>query len=213
VILEMADFPTEPVSPKEFMEGFVPQALASAASTVGSELAVKLGVRLEGDGGGEWVVHLEQGGVAVREETREGAAFTIIQTVEDWRGALWEGRGGVFGTSGRALFAGGGPAAGAAGAAPNVAALGQLALLDGMIRVVVTEGEGGDWSTAVKLGAGAIPEEATTTVTVSAEDAAALQTGELDAMQAFMSGKVMVAGDMALMMQMQAISMAAATQG
>jgi putative sterol carrier protein len=212
VIPEMAEFPTQPVSPKEFMEGFVPQALAEAASKEGAALSVKLGVLLEGDGGGEWVVHLDQGSVDVREEPRNGASFTIIQTTDDWRGALWEGRGGVFGTSGRALFEGRGPAAGAPGAAPNMAALDQLALLDGMIRVVVTGGEGGDWSTAFKLGVGEIPEVPTTTVTVSAEDAAALQTGELDPMQAFMSGKIRVEGDMTLMMQMQAISMAAAAQ-
>lgn len=39
-----------------------------------------------------------------------------------------------------------------------------------------------------------------------------MQTGELDAMQAFMGGKVVVAGDMALMMQMQAIAMQAAVE-
>ena len=96
---------------------------------------------------------------------------------------------------------------------PAGIALGQLALLDGLIRVVVTGGEGGDWSTAFKLGPGEIPDEATTTITISAEDAAALQSGELDPMQAFMSGKVMVAGDMTLMMQMQAVAMQAAQQG
>lgn len=205
----MADFPTEPVSPKEFMEQFVPVVLGEAASEHAGDLDVRLGVHLAGADGGEWVVHVAQGSVSVLEETRDAAAFTIIQTVDDWRGALWEGRGGIFGQSAIALFKGAGPTTGAPGAAPSMAALGLLAKLDGLIRVVVTGGEGGDWSTGFKLGPGAIPEEATTTVTVSAEDAEALQSGDLDPMQAFMSGKVMVAGDMTLMMQMQAMAMQA----
>ena len=53
------------------------------------------------------------------------------------------------------------------------------------------------------------PEEPTTTITVKAEDADAMERGELDPMQAFMSGRILVAGDMALMMQMQAIQMQA----
>lgn len=208
----MADFPVAPVSPKEFMEGFVPEALAGPAASEAAELSVQLGVQLDGEGGGQWVVRLDQGKVSVAEEPRSGSAFTLIQTVDDWRGALWEGRGGIFGVTARALFEGqGATTEGAPAAAPNMAALGQLALLDGLIRVVVTGGEGGDWSTAFKLGPGEIPEEATTTITISAEDAAALQSGELDPMQAFMSGKVMVAGDMTLMMQMQAVAMQAAS--
>jgi putative sterol carrier protein len=63
-----------------------------------------------------------------------------------------------------------------------------------------------------KLGPGAIPEEPTTTLTISAEDAEAMAAGTLDPMAAFMQGKILVAGDMALMMQMQAIQMQAAAQ-
>jgi putative sterol carrier protein len=39
-----------------------------------------------------------------------------------------------------------------------------------------------------------------------------MAAGTLDPMAAFMQGKIMVAGDMALMMQMQAIQMQAAAQ-
>ena len=47
---------------------------------------------------------------------------------------------------------------------------------------------------------------------MSAADAEALERGELDPMQAFMSGRMRVAGDMTLMMQMQAIQMQVAAQ-
>jgi putative sterol carrier protein len=75
--------------------------------------------------------------------------------------------------------------------------------------MVVTGGPGGDWSVNFKLGPGPVPADPTTTVTIAAADADALERGELDPMQAFMSGKIMVAGDMTLMMQMQAIQMQA----
>jgi putative sterol carrier protein len=74
----------------------------------------------------------------------------------------------------------------------------------------VTGGEGGDWSVALKLGPGDIPAEPTTTVSIGAEDAAALERGELNPLEAFMGGRIQVAGDLTLLMQMQAIQMQAA---
>ena len=82
--------------------------------------------------------------------------------------------------------------------------------LSGVIRMVVADASAGDWSVAFKLGPGEIPAEDTTTVTISAEDAAAMESGALNPMEAFMAGRIQVAGDMALMMQMQAIQMQAA---
>jgi putative sterol carrier protein len=84
--------------------------------------------------------------------------------------------------------------------------------LDGVIRMVVSGGQGGEWKVDFKLGPGPIPEQPTTTITVTADDAAAMERGELDPMTAFMSGRMQVAGDMALMMQMQMIQMQAAAQ-
>ncbi|MBW2698444.1 MAG: SCP2 sterol-binding domain-containing protein [Deltaproteobacteria bacterium] len=212
----MADFPREPISPREFMEDFVPRALADGplASSSGDD-AVQLGVKLEGDGGGEWVIHLSQGNLKVEATSRESAAFTILQSVDDWRGALWEGRGGVFGQQASAMFSGAGAGEGGGmtpGTAPNAAAIGQLAGLDGLIQIVVTGGEGGDWCTGFKLGPGAIPEQPTTQLKIAAEDAEDMASGALDPMSAFMSGKIQVIGDMGLMMQMQAITMQAAAQ-
>ena len=207
----MASFPSDPISPTQFMEELVPQ-LMSEGPLAGAEGApsVKLGVLISGDGGGEWVIHAESGSFEVVAGSREAAAFTIVQSVEDWRGALWEGRGGVFGAQASALFKGQGGGTAAPGTPPNAAAIAQLGGLDGVIEVVVTGGVGGDWSAAFKLGPGAIPEEATTRVSITAEDAEAMQSGELDPMQAFMSGKIEIAGDITLMMQMQAIAMQAA---
>jgi len=215
----MSSFPDAPVPPSTFMEEVVPQLFsASERPAELGEVDVRLGVRLDGEGGGEWVLHLNGGELHVLVESRVEASFTVVQTVDDWRGALWEGRGGVFGEAAATLFrqggaggdAGGGSASPVPGGAPDPAAIAQLEALNGLIKVVVTGGEGGDWSTAFKLGPGEIPDEATTTVQITDADARAMQSGELDAMQAFIGGKIVVAGDMGLMMQMQAIAMQAA---
>ena len=202
----MAELPSAPISPKEFMEDFMPAALGEASLDAATE--VKLGLQLEGDGGGEWVVDISSGSFQIDQTSREDASFTLVQSVDDWRGALWEGRGGVFGEQASALLTQG--AAGEEGAPPpNPEALEQLAALGGLIQVTVTGGEGGDWTTGFKLGPGALPDEPTTHIKIDAADAAAMQSGALDPMQAFMSGKIQVIGDMALMMQMQAIAMSA----
>ena len=210
----MPEFPPTPIAPAEFLEGWLPKAFAAAELPEDVKSAdVALGICLEGEGGGEWVLRVEQGDLRIAAEPRAETAFTFVQSVEDWRGALWEGRGGAIGQGAAGLFKPGAtPASGAGGmgGTPNLAALKQMRALDGVIRMVVTGGEGGDWAVAFKLGPGEIPAEPTTTVSVSAEDAAKMQSGELNPLEAFMAGRIQVAGDMALMMQMQAIQMQAA---
>ena len=97
------------------------------------------------------------------------------------------------------------------GGPPSPAALAQLGGVDGSIRLVVAGGPGGDWQVEFKLGPGTIPETPTTTVTLLAEDADRMERGELNPMEAFMAGRIQVAGDMTLMMQLQAAQMQAAT--
>jgi putative sterol carrier protein len=84
--------------------------------------------------------------------------------------------------------------------------------LDGLIRIVVHGGDGGDFAVGFKLGPGAIPAQPSATLSVSQADALAMQQGELDPLAAFMSGRIRVEGDMTLVLQMQAISMQAAMQ-
>jgi hypothetical protein len=212
----MPAFPAAPMSPAEFLERWLPEAFAEADVPDDVRAAdVALGVLLEGPGGGEWVLRVKGGALDVSAGSRADTAFTFVQSVADWRGALWEGRGGAIGEGAAGLFRPGQVAQGAAGGmggAPSLAALEQLRVLSGVIRMVVEGGEGGDWAVAFKLGPGDIPAEATTTVTIAAADAAKLQSGELDPMEAFMAGRIRVMGDMALMLQMQAIQMQAAAQ-
>ena len=218
----MAEFPPSPIPPSELLEKWLPQAFAEAEQPPGTDEAdVKLGVRLDGEGGGEWVVHLAGGKLSIEAGSRDETAFTYFQSVDDWRGSLWEDRGGAIGRGASAIFrpgaqaeqpAAGGMGGGLSGGAPSPAAMQQMQVLNGLIKMEVTGDAGQDWSVSFKLGPGEIPEEPTATVSITAEDAAAMEKGELDPMQAFMSGRIRVVGDMALIMQMQAIQMQAATQ-
>jgi hypothetical protein len=204
----MSTLPPAGTSAQDFFERFVLDAFkANPLTDDAREIDVTLGVKLDGDGGGEWRLHMNRGEMKIERGSTEDAAFTLIQSVADWRGALWEGRGGVFGRQSQSMFQPGAGAGAAGGMSP--AALAQLQALRGVIRMVVTGGPGGDWMVNFKLGPGPVPADPTTTVTIAAADADALERGELDPMQAFMSGKIVVAGDMTLMMQMQAIQMQA----
>jgi hypothetical protein len=213
----MAEFPANPIDARTFMEEWLPKAFGEAELPPGSEeVEVRLGVLLEGEGGGEWVCHIEGGRMQVASGSREACAFTIVQPVDDWRGARWEGRGGAVGQGAAAFFRPGAPpppgAGGPTGGAPTARALAEMEKLQGVIRMMVTGEPEGDWRVDFKLGPGPIPAEPTTTIRFQAADAAAMQRGELDPMTAFMSGRMQVEGDMTLMMQMQAIQMQAAQQ-
>jgi SCP-2 sterol transfer family len=211
----MADFPAQPVPPSELIEGWLPGALAAAPLPPGSEtLDVKLGIRLTGEDGGEWVLHVDHGHITVSRTPRDQAAFSYVQSTDDWRGALWEGKGGAIGEAAARFFRPGALAEappGALGAAPTPAALVELAKLSGLLCLVVAPEAGEPWSLGFKIGPGPIPELPTTTVRIGEADAAALGRGELDPMTAFLSGKMRVEGDMTLMLQVQAVQMQAAT--
>ena len=213
----MPEFPASPIPPAKFMEKFLPEAFAEAdLPESGRKVDVRLGVVLEGQGGGEWVLHIEAGELRVVAEPRDETAFSVVQTVDDWRGALWEGRGGAIGQQAATLFRPGVERAGSAGGspgAPTPAGLQALQALQGLIRMVVIGGKGGDWRVDFKLGPGDLPAEPTTTLTVSADDSDAMARGELNPIEAFMAGRIQVAGDMALVMQVQAAQMQAAAGG
>lgn len=209
----MAEFPSEPLGASEFFERFLPEAFAEAGlGGVLTALEVPLGVLLEGQGGGEWLLQVEGGRLRVEPGSRAAAAFTVVQSVADWRGALWEGRGGVIGRHAASVFR---PGDGTASriaelVTPSLAALPQLRALSGLIRVALTGGEAGDWALGLMLGPGAIPAEPTTSVTLAAADVDAMVRGDLNPLEAFLGGRVQIAGDLTLLMQIQAIQMQAA---
>jgi len=209
----MPDLPSSPIAAEEFLEDFVPNAFAEFAEgrlLPATDLA--LGFQLEGEGGGEWVARVREGALDVAREASDEATVTLIQSVDDWRGALWEGRGGIFGRAVNGVLSGDAlPALREAvgDSEPSFEPLEPIRSLDGLVRVVLAGDSGGDWSLAIKLGPGAIPDQASATVTIQAEDAVAMERGELDPLQAFMAGRIEVLGDMTLVLQIQAVLMPA----
>jgi hypothetical protein len=209
----MSEFPREPVPPAELIERYLPAAFASSARAGAfTGVTIALGVRLEGEQGGEWVLELRDGALRAQRASREQTAFSYVQSVPDWRGALWNARGGAVGRAIAALFRPDAPEIDAAlgfvaGEIPAV--LEALAPLRGLVRVVVTDASG-DWHVALQLGPGQIPEKPTTEITVSLADANQMAAGELNPIEAFMAGRIRLTGDMALMLQLQAAQVQAA---
>jgi hypothetical protein len=210
----MAEFPAEPIAPDAFFQGYLPQAFQEAKLPRPlRSIDLDLGVKLDGDGGGEWVVRFAGGRLAVAAGSREKAAFTLVQSVADWQGALWAGRGGTVGRYTCAFFR---PARRARAAGPSAlaaaspAALAQMGELSGLVQVVLTGGSDGDWSVGLQLGPGEIPAAPTATLRMGAADADALASGDLGPVQAFLTGKVRLDGDLGLLLRMQSVAFRAA---
>jgi hypothetical protein len=211
-VARVPEFPPSPVSPAEFLEGYVTEVFSELELPEAvKRLDLRLGVRLEGEGGGEWLYTLRDGALDVVAGSCDEAVLTVIQTVDDWRGALWEGRGGIVAERTMAMFRTGALVVlgGRVSAAADPDVFGRLAALDGVMRAVVTGGPAGDWTTAFKFGPGAIPDEATTTISVHHDDAVAMARREITPLEAFLAGRINVAGDMLLVTQLQAIVLGA----
>lgn len=78
--------------------------------------------------------------------------------------------------------------------------------LDAIIQFKFTGAEAGDWYAAIKDGACTVEQGAhpspKMTLTADSADYVKIFTGELDGMQAFMQGKIKLAGDLNLAMKL-----------
>ena len=79
--------------------------------------------------------------------------------------------------------------------------------IDGTFKFILTGDEEGTWLVNCKddVGATAADGDADCTLTLTSGDFVAIYEGELDGMQAFMTGQIEVDGDMALSMKLQEI--------
>ncbi|MGM0576276.1 MAG: SCP2 sterol-binding domain-containing protein [Myxococcota bacterium] len=78
--------------------------------------------------------------------------------------------------------------------------------IDGVFKFVVTGDDGGTWVVDCKqVDVRKGDEDAEVTINVDADDLVAIHGGSLDAMQAFMMGKIQVEGDMGLAMKLQQV--------
>ncbi|MEM7411604.1 MAG: SCP2 sterol-binding domain-containing protein [Myxococcota bacterium] len=206
----MPTFPPKPLAPAEFLEQYLAPAFAELPPPAGTEgLNALLGLRLEGEGGGEWRLRLDAGKASVDAGSRLEAAHTLILAVGDWRDALWEGRGSHVGKAISVLFEPGSADAeklsvlGAASAGKMLEALSEIR---GRVRVAIADGLG-EWHVDVQLGAGDIEDEPTATVRMTDLDLDQIVAGQLHPMEAWMDGRIRVIGDMTLLLQIQAAQM------
>lgn len=201
----MTAFPASPLPPAEFFEEFLAQRFATAElppALRGADLS--LGVALVGEGGGEWLLRTGGGGLRVERGSRNGAPITLVQSVADWRGALWEGRGGAFSARAAALFD---PVVlfdALKGREEQLLAPGLLDRVERVgahIEVCVTGVRGGDWSAGVLLGSGSL-DDADARIVLTEADAEALVEGRLDVLDALMGGKLRFEGDSGLLLKL-----------
>ncbi len=205
----MLGFPTSPIAPAEFMENFLPKVFAELRIPAAlAALDESVGVRLYGDEGGTWRIRMREGDLSVEAGEFKNAALTLLQSCENWRGALWSGHGGPFGRYAAKLFT---PRAaeildeiGNRTSGPlDAKILGPLREINGRVAIVVTGGEGGDWRVDLNFGTGKISDAPNTTISVTAADADALSSGEMKPLEAFMAGRIQVDGDVGFVMQLQ----------
>lgn len=209
----MSFLPDAPVSPLEFVEEVIPSLFSEVdVDAAGEAVDLKVGIRLEGEEGGEWTLHFIEGELGVQSGLAADCGVTVLQSVEDWRSAIWEGRPQLIADGIREL-AEKGPAGLAEsprpGAPGNPEALRELETLPGRIDAIVAGEDVPDWQVAVQIGPGPIAEEPQATLMIGSTEAEALRTGELHPLEALITGQLKLEGDLSLIIRLQAIAMAA----
>ena len=214
----MSSFPNEPVSPREFIEEVIPALFAdldfdmgNARDESGDSLDFKVGVDLRGESGGQWTLHFIDGELGIANEIAADCNLIVLQSVADWRAGLWEGRPGLVSDVVARLKKTGplDPTAGHPGEMGNPVAFRELENLPGRIDAIV-EGDGqADWAIGVLIGPGPIPDVAQASIRIGSREAESIRRGELHPIEALISGQLRLEGDLGLILQLQAIAMAA----
>ncbi|MBK7947323.1 MAG: SCP2 sterol-binding domain-containing protein [Deltaproteobacteria bacterium] len=217
-------FPAEPVEPRVFVEDVIPSLFVDLELSPEERAAeLRVGIVLRGEGGGEWTLHFVEGELGIRSVRAPECDLTIVQRVEDWRSALWEGRPAFVADALELLLQPGavgirpGLRPGMAGLAsmPDPQTVAELRALRGLLEIrvaseAVGDGDGeGDWCLAVQLGPGALATTPDATIALGAEQAEAIHRGAIHPIEALITGQLRLEGDLGLILQLQALAMRA----
>jgi putative sterol carrier protein len=191
--------PPRDITPKDFFESWLPKEYERLKPTSGpTPPDLKAQVRLEGDGGGTWLLELTKGALTISTRTVPDADLTITQSVTDWR-AITVGEDGdgldltpPDGISIEHWFV-------------NPAIHQTLASVRGTLRFEIPGFRGRTFAASLMFHGAAQPEA---TISVDAETVAAIRSGALPAPQAFFAGKILLSGDTAFAMQVAMAVMA-----
>jgi hypothetical protein len=210
----MSTFPDSPVSPRDFIEDVVPSLFAEAElDETEAAIDLKVGVVLrgtDGDEGGEWTLHFIEGELGIAEGRDEACEISVVQSVSDWRSALWQGRPALV-AGGFDLIRESGPDALRSpmppGGGPRPDPLKGISDLKGLIEGVIASDGEDDWRIGVQVGPGPIPETPQATIRLGAAQAEAIRSGDLHPLEALITGQLQLDGDLGLILQLQALAM------
>lgn len=207
----MVSFPTEAVTPSEFIEEVIPSLFAEVELEPDEEaIDLKLGLILGGDEGGDWTLHFIEGELAIARGREEACDLTVIQSVEDFRSALWEGKpaliaDGVERIRSSELHELRPPAP--TGGGPRPDPLKGISDLRGRIEIVIENAGESDWAVGILIGGGSVPETPQATIRLGADEAESIRKGDLHLLEALIGGQLQLDGDLGLILQLQAVAM------
>jgi hypothetical protein len=220
-----------PTPPKQFFETELPAKYRESVAELEAKvrkyrarldgvLAASAVVRivLTGEGGGDWTLRIGAGKLDTEATVQsEPRLLSIVQSARDFEaaqaGAVTLGFGPGNEPADRPARPDGGPAAGLVRflTANRVE---RLRPMNGTLRFVVTQIEGESdrvWSMTLVLGPGEPPDppdKVDCTISVTHADSKLMAQGKLAPPAAFMAGKVKIAGNMGLAMQLGTLMMA-----
>lgn len=181
----MAD-ETTATSAKQFFEELLPAGFAAQQAEVPANEDVTLRYKVTGDGGGEWTVRIAGGKMSVTPGASDDPALlSMTISAKDLLDALNSRNG----------------------AAPSIVlpnqqqgkgGSGMVKALKGTLVQHLTRPAGEPFELEMCFNGAATPR---TELTLALADFVAMQEGKLNGQEAFMTGKMKVAGDMGFMMQ------------
>ncbi len=189
--------PPRDINAARFFSEWLPTAFASEFGP-GKRAAtdITVAVKLEGEGGGEWILDVRQSELKVRDPGTAGGepVVTMRQAVADWR-AVAVGEEGAIDL-----------------APPQASPLDVLFVdpasrqimnaVKGTVRFEVTGYQGRTWWMQVKFGTQPESLAPDATIAVDAETYASMLSRKLAPPEAYFSGKIRLTGDTALAMQL-----------
>ncbi|MFO8056010.1 MAG: SCP2 sterol-binding domain-containing protein [bacterium] len=194
--------PEDGISPQEFFERWLPETLGEMDEVIqknAGELEFVLCVRVEGEGGGDWSVLVEDGEVEVRPGLPDNGDLTLVLSRRDFEDAVTGRLDDLL--PGMSWLQRGSEGADPARIAEDLrSGSALLQKLKGSLRFCADDKER-PFRVLLKFGPEA-GDEPDTVVTIDQEVLRQTARGETNLVQAFMSGKVKVEGAMDLIMQM-----------
>ena len=183
----MAENPTDVTAPSTFFEELLPQGFAAQAAESPNPEDIVLQYHVSGDGGGQWTVKVAGGKMEVERGATAPALLTFSLAASDLMDAINSRNGAVPGLILPAQR--GGSGGGSSGA---------VEALRGTMALNLTRPVGDPFKMEMMFNGAAQPR---TEMTIALSDHLLVQEGKMNGQEAFMTGKMRVAGDMGFLMQ------------